>query len=125
VKRYLWILNLGLILIALLLAAVLVSGHRRSPVFAQTTGEVGNIIAFTGGYRALDDEPLFLIDTKDQVLMAYAYQISENRLDLRSVRRYEYDMLEKDANFNPIGGGKSSGPGVEAVKKLIEKEAQK
>ena len=124
-KKHLWVLNIGLILVALLLSAILISDHSRKLVLAQSEGEVGNIIAIAGQNRPRDDEPLFVIDTKDQVLLCYEYQIQTNYMSLRAVRRYEYDMIEKDELFAPIGKMRKRGPRVNDIQDLIEKEARK
>ena len=124
-KKHIGLVNVGLILIALVLGAVLISGHTRKPVFAQSEGEVGNIIAVAGQDRPRDDEPLFLIDTKDQVLLAYEYQIQTNWFSLRGVRRIEYDMIDDDMMFARIGKSRKVGPKVSDVQELIEKEAKK
>jgi len=124
-KKYVWAVNIGLILIAVVLSSILIDGHTRQPVFAQSEGEVGNIIAIAGQYRSRDEEPLFLIDTKDQVLLVYEYQIQTNYFSFRAVRRFEWDMLEKDNNFAPIGKMKKLGPKVNQVQELIEKEQRR
>lgn len=124
-KRYVWVINLGLIALAAVLAAILISERSRPPVLAQSQAQLGNMVAIAGQPRPLDDEPLFLLDTKDQVMMCYEYQIQTNNFDLRAVRRYEYDMLEKDVLFSPIGKPKKVGPRVSDIQDLIAKAAKK
>jgi len=124
-KRYLWMLNVALILLAVSLAGILVGQHTRVPVLAQSEGEVGDIIAIAGQNRPRDDEPLFLVDTKDQVLMAYEYQIQTNHFSLRGVRRFAWDAIQKDVMFAPIGKVKNVGPRVETIMKEIQKEASR
>ncbi|MEW6356825.1 MAG: hypothetical protein AB1696_10885 [Planctomycetota bacterium] len=127
-KRYLWMLNVGLILVAVVLAGVLVSQHTRSPVLAQSEMEVAEIIAIAGQDRARDEEPLFLIDTTKKVLMVYEYQIQTNYFALRSVRRFEADArAEKDVNFSPIGNipKQQVGPSLRAVQEWVLKEEAK
>ena len=123
--KKIWLLNLGLALVAVVLAAILISARTRTPVLAQSEGEVGNIIALAGQFRPRDDEPLFLVDTKNQVLLAYEYQIQTNWLSLRGVRRFEWDFLEQDMIFAKIGKERMPGPRVHEVQVLIEKEQMK
>ncbi|NOZ19524.1 MAG: hypothetical protein GXP25_00385 [Planctomycetes bacterium] len=123
-KRYLWMWNVGLALIAVALAGGLIVQRTQAPVLAQSSGEVSDIIAIAGQDRPRDDEPLFLIDTKNQVLMAYEYQIQTNNFALRGVRRFTWDAVDKDVLFAPIGKTKP-GPRVKDVMDLIQKEAQR
>ena len=125
-KKYVWAINVVLILIAVALGGIWVCEHARKPVLAQSSMEVGDIIAIAGQYRDRDDEPLFLMDTKNQVLLVYEYQIQTNHFSLRAVRRYEWDTAkEKDRMFAPIGTKSKVGPKVEDVQKFIAEESAK
>jgi len=67
------------------------------------------------GSKEGNREPLYLIDTKHEVIMVYEYGVQSEGFGLTEVRSYKYDKLLKQYGKGLIG------PKVDKVKEAVEK----
>ena len=67
------------------------------------------------GNRANNREPFYLVDTRQEVIMAYEYGVQGDGLGLVSVRSYKYDKLLEQY------GRSNFGPKVDKIRKEIRK----
>jgi len=63
------------------------------------------------GSRANSREPFYLVDTRQEVIMAYEYGVQGDGLGLAPVRSYKYDKLLEQY------GQSNFGPKVDKIKK--------
>ncbi len=104
---------LGVVIVLLVLVLI-----KTSPdyVIAQGDGGAGAKHVFgVVGNRANNREPFYLVDTRQEVIMAYEYGVQGDGLGLVSVRSYKYDKLLEQY------GQSNFGPKVDRIKKEIRK----
>ena len=104
---------LGVVIVLLVLVLI-----KTSPdyVIAQGDGGAGAKHVFAiAGNRANNREPFYLVDTRQEVIMAYEYGVQGDGLGLVSVRSYKYDKLLEQY------GRSNFGPKVDKIRKEIRK----
>lgn len=101
----------------LLLLAIIIFKKPAQYVSAQGDGFARHVFGFVG-QRQGNREPLYLIDTQEQVILVYEYAIQGEGLGLVSVRSYKYDK-----QFEQFG--KSHGYNLEKIKDYLLKEEEK
>jgi len=114
VKKYgLNTILLGVIIVLLVLVLVKTSPNY---VIAQGDGGAGarHIFALVGNQQA-NRESFYLVDTRQEVIMAYEYGVQGEGLGLVTTRSYKYDKL-----LEQYGRG-NFGPTVEKIKQETEK----
>jgi hypothetical protein len=104
---------LGVVIVLLVLVLI-----KTSPdyVIAQGDGGAGakHVFAIVGN-RANNREPFYLVDTRQEVIMAYEYGVQGDGLGLVSVRSYKYDKLLEQY------GRSNFGTKVDKIRKEIRK----
>ena len=106
---------LGVIIMLLVLILV-----KNSPnyVAAQVPGSAaaraGHILAIVG-HKQANRESFYLVDTRQEVIMAYEYGIQGEGLGLVTTRSYKYDKLLEQY------GRSYFGPKVDMIRKELEK----
>lgn len=108
--------NVYTVLLSAIIVLLLIIIFRTQPQYvnAQGDGAAGNIFGLIG-QRQGNREPLYLIDTQEQVIMVYEYAPQGEGLGLASTRSYKYDkQLE---SF-----GRSHGPKIENVMEMLAKK---
>ncbi len=73
-----------------------------------------HVFAVVGSQQS-NREPFYLVDTKREVIMVYEYGVQGEGLGLVSARSYKYDKLLEQYGISNFG------PGVDMIKKEIEK----
>ena len=87
---------------------------------AQETSSVPYMVGITGPERN-SRMPLFLIDTRKEIILTYEYNSSRRTLDLVRVRTYLYDRQLEDYT-NPEHAG---GPSVSDVRRELRKSSSR
>lgn len=91
---------------------------RNSPNYAVAQGDGGagakHVFALIGKPER-NRQPLYLVDTRQEVIMVYEYGVQSEGLGLVAARSYKYDKLLEDY------GRSTFGPKVKEVKETIEK----
>ncbi len=106
---------LGVVIVLLVLILI-----KTSPDYVVAQGQGGggsgakHVFAVVGT-RANNREPFYLVDTRQEVIMAYEYGVQGDGLGLASVRSYKYDKL-----FEQYGRS-NFGPKVDKIKKELRK----
>jgi len=125
-RTYQWAVTALAVLVAVLATLLITGVVSNSPdrcVMAQTTASGGFMIGLTGAETS-NRMPVVLVDTKQQVILAYEYNYSRRSIILAAVRPYRYDldfwMTEKDQSYN-LGSGTSRGVSVSDVRKKLER----
>lgn len=103
--------------IILLLVFVLIKNSPNSVVAQQGDGgasarHVFGVVGHFDGSR----ESFYLVDTRQEVIMMYEYNIQGNGLGLITTRSYKYDKLLDQYGRNHFG------PEVEKIKKEVLKQ---
>ncbi|MGR3218731.1 MAG: hypothetical protein ACUZ8H_02795 [Candidatus Anammoxibacter sp.] len=99
--------------IVVLLLALIIFKNPIQNVNAQADGSARHVFGLIG-QRQGNREPLYLVDTREQVIMIYEYSVQGEGLGLVTVRSYKYDkQLE--------AFGKSFGTGVGKIKERLLK----
>jgi len=114
VKKYgLNTILLGVIIVLLVLVLVKTSPNY---VIAQGDGGAGarHVFALVGNQQA-NRESFYLVDTRQEVIMAYEYGVQGEGLGLVTTRSYKYDKLLDQY------GRSNFGPTVEKIKQETEK----
>ncbi|MGR3319744.1 MAG: hypothetical protein ACUZ8O_14855 [Candidatus Anammoxibacter sp.] len=112
-KQKIGIHTIMLGVIVLLLVAIIIFKNPIQNVNAQADGSARHVFGLIGK-RQGNREPLYLIDTREQVIMVYEYSVQGEGLGLVTVRNYKYDkQLE--------AFGKAFGADVEKVKGYLLK----
>ncbi len=106
----------------LVLAALVVGGWLagRGPApgaQAQVVGGTGNVIAMIGTERS-GDVPIVLVDSNEQSVVVYEYDLGTNRIELAAVRSYRYDRRLADWHG-------TNRPSVEDVRDAVEQAARR
>ncbi len=109
-------LNTVLLGVAIMLLVLLFMKNSTNYVVAQGDGGAGtkHIFALVGNQQS-NREPLYLVDTRQEVIMVYEYGVQGEGLGLVSARSYKYDKLLEQY------GSSNFGPKVNVIKKEIEK----
>ncbi len=113
-KKY----GLNTILLGVVIALLILILVKNSPNYVigspgSAAAGAGNILAIVGNQQA-NRESFYLVDTKQEVIMAYEYGVQGEGLGLITTRSYKYDKLLEQY------GRSNFGPKVEKIKKEIE-----
>ena len=112
-KKY----GLNTILLGIVIVLLLFVLFKTSPNYVIAKGDGGagakHVFAVVGNQRA-NREPFYLVDTQQEVIMVYEYEVQGDGLGLISTRSYKYDKLLEQY------GRSNFGPKVEKIKKEIE-----
>ncbi len=113
-KKY--ILNTILFGVIITLLVLILVKNSPNYVVAQGGGGsgAGHVFAVVGNQQA-NREPFYLVDTRQEVIMAYEYGIQGEGLGLVTTRSYKYDKLLEQY------GRSYFGPKVDMIKKELEK----
>ena len=113
-KQKIGIHTIMLSIVVVLLIAIIIFKNPIQNVNAQADGSARHVFGLIGK-RHGNKEPLYLIDTQEQVIMVYEYSVQGEGLGLVTVRSYKYDkQLE--------AFGKSFGTDVEKIKERLLKK---
>lgn len=100
-----------LIGIVIILLSIFILKSPTQYVNAQGDGSARHVFGFIGQKQG-NREPVYLIDTQQQVILVYEYATQGEGLGLVSARSYEYDkQLE---SF-----GRTHGPKIEKIKAML------
>jgi len=106
------------VFIAVLLAAVVwtaLTGERATA--QQGMGADRFTIGVVGFWRD-NSEPVFIVDTRKQIIAVYEFDSEQDFLDLMAVRSYEYDRKLMDFPIRKRGASKRGrGPSVREMMK--------
>jgi hypothetical protein len=119
-SRTQWLI-LGLVAAAAVLATLLAVTlyHGSTPPYAiaeVSEGAASYVVGILGPPRETR-VPLFLIDTKNQVILTYEYDQSRRLFFLRTARTFRDDRLLEDSGFDRYGV--NEGPTVKDVQKIV------
>lgn len=105
------VILLGIIVI--LLISILIFKYPTQYVNAQGDGSAKHVFGLIGKRQGIR-EPLYIVDTQEQVILIYEYAVQGEGLGFISARSYKYDkQLEQY--------GRSFGPDIEKIKAHILK----
>ncbi|NOZ19525.1 MAG: hypothetical protein GXP25_00390 [Planctomycetes bacterium] len=105
-----------LAVIVLLLAAVAWTAVVGEKVAAQEG--TGRFMIGVVGFWRDNSEPVFIIDTRKQMISIYEFDSEQNTLDLMAVRSYEYDRKLIDFPIRKTRSrARGRGPSVRAMMK--------
>jgi len=104
--------------VALLLVAVVWTSLTGDRAVAQEAGTDRFMISVVGFWRD-NSEPVFIIDTRKQMIAVYEFDSEQNFLDLMATRTYEYDRRLLDA-FRRKSGKRPRGRGP-TVREMMQK----
>ena len=109
-------LNTILLGVAVVLLVLVLVKTSPNYVVAQGDGGAGakHVFAVVGNQQN-NREPFYLVDTRQEVIMAYEYGVQGDGLGLVSARSYRYDKLLDQY------GRSNFGPKVNEIKKEIRK----
>jgi len=105
-----------LVTIAVLLAALLWERYEREAQ-AQGAGSAISTIVLAGQVEA-NQQPLYLIDTRSQVILVYEYSLPGNGLAFTAARVYRYDKEVEEFMRTPD----DRWPSVNDVKNQVRKK---
>lgn len=95
----------GLLVLNCLLLALLIALERSGDhAWAQPQGAVGNatMALVTGVPSVSQDEPIFLVDSRNEVICVYEFNPGTRKFGLKAARSYKYDKeLEEFQNERP------------------------
>ena len=104
--------NIMLGAIIILLAIIVLKGATPD-VNAQADGSARHVFGLIGK-RQGNREPLYIVDTREQVILVYEYSVQGEGLGLVSARSYKYDKELEDF-------GRSFGYDTEKVRSYLSK----
>ncbi|MBM4044763.1 MAG: hypothetical protein FJ279_06605 [Planctomycetes bacterium] len=110
------LLSVAIVLLALLLLVEL-RGDRVA--VAQSEGSAAHVIGLTGlPITQGTQQPIYIIDTRAQVLLVYEYRFNGQGLGLTGARSFKYD--KEFLEFNPMEATQfQKSPSVEEVRKAV------
>ena len=102
------------------LVALLVGMHMNAALDgreaqAQGDGASGHIVALVGEAQA-GQQPIYVVDTREQTLLVYEYGLGRSGLHLVAARSIEYDKLMKEFD---IRSNHNVSPTVEQVRRNV------
>ena len=106
--------------VIVVLAVVLVFDRGPSGfAVAQGAAAGGGFVGFLGQPSG-NTQPVFVINSRDQVLLVYEYVVPSGGLALTAARTLRDDS--KLDELNPMGATKMQHPSVKEIRKMIEKQ---
>lgn len=90
-------------------------------VVAQGDGAAAHIVALVGDVTG-SEQPIYVIDTREQTLLVYEYGLGRSGLSLVATRSMEYDKLMPEFDIRTTGG---RSPNVEDVRKIAGKRGKR
>jgi len=88
-------------------------------VVAQGDGAAAHIVGLVGNVTG-SEQPIYVIDTREQTLMVYEYGLGRSGLHLVATRSMEYDKLLPEFDIRTTSG---RSPAVEDVRKSAGKRS--
>jgi hypothetical protein len=86
------ILNVGLLVVALILSAALLTGVKKKAALGQVA-QAGTVIVVAGQPTSGTlEQPLYVLDTTTQTLLVYVYQPQQNYYQLMAARKVLDDL---------------------------------
>ena len=119
VPRSYWVMTGMLVVIAVLATLLVRDGLGTREAAAQAISESrADYVSATVGPLRESRVPIFIVDTKSQVIMVYEYDLARRTLYLRVGRSFRNDRRLDDQNF----GEKNSnwGPSVKEVEPYVK-----
>ena len=99
--------------IVILLISILIFKYPTQYVSAQGDGSAKHVFGLIGK-RQGNREPLYIVDTKEQVILVYEYSVQGEGLGFISSRSYKYDKQLEEY-------GRTFGPDIEKIKAQLLK----
>ena len=111
-KANVWLMMLVAALLGVLIGMVM-NGRE---VAAQGDGAAAHVVALAGWLKPNSSiQTIYIVDTREQTLLVYEYNIGRGAIDLVGARTFEYDKLLTE--FDLSKGGQP--PKVDNVKKEV------
>jgi hypothetical protein len=104
------------VVVVLLALVVLVEFRGERVAVAQSEMAAAHIIGLTGQVSATQ-QPIYIIDTRSQVLLVYEYRLNGQGLGLMAARSFKYD--KEILEFNPMDGQLQKSPSVQEVQRQV------
>ena len=101
------------VLLAVALGFVLAGGGVLKMAQAQGEMQTGRIAVVAGPIRTVD-LPIILVDSREETMMVYEYDMAQKELNLIAARTFRFDKLL--AQFEVKG---RNGPSVDEVKRAV------
>jgi hypothetical protein len=101
------------ILAALVSGAILARGGVLPGVQAQMGGRTSDVICVVAPL-GIQDTPVILVDTREQTILCYEYDVGSDDLEFNAARTYRFDKMLRDYQ--------TQGPSVDSVEDYVKGE---
>ena len=112
-KVNLWLALTVAALLGVIVGMVIGAGDVTAASSSSSPATTGHLTALAGHVDAAE-QPIYLIDSREQVLLVYEYGLGQNGLKFVAARTFQYDKLVDDFNIQDNNG---ENPTPDQVKK--------
>ena len=109
---------LTITIVALLgiIIGMMISGRDAVAAGTSSPGAASHLTALAGHVIA-NDQPIYVVDSREEVLLVYEYGLGQNGLKFVACRTFKYDKLLSEFTIQATGGRSPSPEDVRKTKK--------